>query len=128
MQNLKTLAVMAALGAGMLLSAAAQAHPKLLSSSPAEGSVVEAPAKIELHFSETLMTQLSGAKLVMTEMPGMSHSSPMGVKVAVSGSADPKVMLITPAAPLTTGTYKVQWRAVSSDTHPITGDVTFKVK
>ncbi|PFN94046.1 copper resistance protein CopC, partial [Bacillus sp. AFS076308] len=24
--------------------------------------------------------------------------------------------------------YKVDWRAVSSDTHPITGNVTFKVK
>ena len=34
MQNLKTFAVMAALGAGVLLSTAAQAHPKLLSSSP----------------------------------------------------------------------------------------------
>ncbi|WP_410480327.1 copper homeostasis periplasmic binding protein CopC [Pseudomonas sp. DCA-1] len=128
MQSLRKLAVMAALGAGMLLSAAVQAHPKLVSSSPAEGSTVEAPAKIELHFSEKLLTQLSGAKLVMTEMPGMSHSSPMGVKAAVSGSVDPNVMLITPTAPLTTGTYQVQWRAISSDTHPITGAVTFKVK
>jgi methionine-rich copper-binding protein CopC len=128
MQKFKALIAVAALGAGMLLSAAVQAHPKLLSSSPAEGSTVAAPAKIELHFSEKLLTQLSGAKIVMTEMPGMAMSSTMGVKAAVSGSADPTVMLITPAAPATTGTYKVQWRAVSSDTHPITGAVTFKVK
>ena len=26
------------------------------------------------------------------------------------------------------GTYKVEWRAVSSDTHPITGNFSFKVK
>ncbi|WP_256563534.1 MULTISPECIES: copper resistance protein CopC [unclassified Pseudomonas] len=37
-------------------------------------------------------------------------------------------MVIAPASPLTAGTYKVDWRAVSSDTHPITGSMTFKVK
>jgi methionine-rich copper-binding protein CopC len=52
----------------------------------------------------------------------------MPIKAKVSGSSDPKTMLITPTAPLTAGTYKVEWRAVSSDTHPITGNVTFKVK
>jgi methionine-rich copper-binding protein CopC len=73
------------------------------------------------------MTQFSGAKLVMTEMPGMAHS-PMPMKAKVSGGSDPKAMLITPLSPLPAGTYKVDWRAVSSDTHPITGNVTFKVK
>lgn len=114
-------------GAGMLFSALAHAHPKLVSSTPAEGSEGTAPAKIELHFSENLVTQFSGAKLVMTAMPGMEHP-PMAVKAAVSGGSDPKTMVITPASPLTAGTYKADWRAVSSDTHPITGSVTFKVK
>lgn len=113
--------------AGMLISALAQAHPKLVSSTPAEGGEGAAPGKIELHFSENLMTQFSGAKLVMTAMPGMEHA-PMAVKAAVSGGGDPKTMVITPASPLTAGTYKAEWRAVSSDTHPITGSVTFKVK
>lgn len=112
---------------GMLMGALAQAHPKLLSSAPAEGNEGPAPAKIELRFSENLVTQFSGAKLVMTAMPGMAHA-PMAVKAAVSGGSDPKTMVITPASPLTAGTYKVDWRAVSSDTHPITGSVTFKVK
>lgn len=113
--------------AGMLFGALAQAHPKLVSSTPAEGSESAAPAKIELHFSENLVTQFSGAKLVMTAMPGQEHP-PMAVKAAVSGGSDPKTMVIAPASPLTAGTYKVDWRAVSSDTHPITGSVTFKVK
>ncbi|NOZ99177.1 MAG: copper resistance protein CopC, partial [Betaproteobacteria bacterium] len=55
-----------------LLASAALAHPKLLSSTPADQAEVTAPAKIELKFSETLTTQFSGANLVMTEMPGMS--------------------------------------------------------
>ncbi|MNG00859.1 Copper resistance protein C precursor [compost metagenome] len=128
MSPLKTLITVAALSTGLLLSGVAQAHPKLLSSTPAEGATVAAPAKIELNFSENLTTQFSGAKLIMTEMPGMSAHSPMGVKASVAGSADPKMMVITPAAPLPPGTYKVEWRAVSSDTHPITGAMTFKVK
>ena len=124
---MRTLNITLVLASGLLLSSLAQAHPKLLSSSPAEGADGAAPGKIELHFSENLLTQFSGAKLVMTEMPGMAHS-PMPMKAKVSAGSDPKSMLITPLAPLPAGTYQVQWRAVSSDTHPITGNVTFKVK
>ena len=127
MSSFKALGAVAALSIGLLLSTAAQAHPKLVSSTPVEGSTSAAPSKIELHFSENLTTQFSGAKLIMTDMPGMPNS-PMGVKAGVAGGDDPKMMVITPAAPLTTGTYKVEWRAVSSDTHPITGNFSFKVK
>ncbi|MBL1309933.1 MAG: copper resistance protein CopC [Pseudomonas sp.] len=95
MSFLKTTTVAVALTAGLLLSAVAQAHPKLLSSTPAEGSNAAAPSKIELHFSENLTTQFSGAKLIMTDMPGMPNS-PMGVKAAVAGGGDPKTMVITP--------------------------------
>ena len=124
---MRTLKISLVLASGLLLSTLAQAHPKLLSSTPAEGADGAAPGKIELHFSENLLTKFSGAKLVMTEMPGMAHS-PMPMKAKVSAGSDPKSMLITPLAPLPAGTYQVQWRAVSSDTHPITGNVTFKVK
>lgn len=124
---MRILKISLVLASGLLLSSLAQAHPKLLSSTPPEGAEGGAPGKIELHFSETLVTQFSGAKLVMTEMPGMAHR-PMPMKAKVSAGSDPKSMLITPLAPLPAGTYQVQWRAVSSDTHPITGNVTFKVK
>jgi methionine-rich copper-binding protein CopC len=123
MRHIKPAAVVIA----MLMSTLAQAHPKLLASTPAEGATGAPPDKIELHFSENLVTRFSGAKLLMTEMSGMAHA-PMPIKAKVSASSDPKTMLITPTAPLTAGTYKVEWRAVSSDTHPITGNVTFKVK
>lgn len=124
---MRTLKISLVFAGGLLLSTLAQAHPKLLSSTPAEGADGAAPGKIELRFSEDLLTQFSGAKLVMTEMPGMAHS-PMPMKGKVSAGSDPKTMLVTPLTPLPAGTYKVEWRAVSSDTHPITGNVTFKVK
>ena len=127
MRLIKPTAIAVALLSGLLVSTLAQAHPKLLSSTPAQGVEGASPDKIELHFSENLVTQFSGAKLLMTEMAGMAHA-PMPVKAKVSGGSDPKTMFITPTAPLAAGTYKVEWRAVSSDTHPITGNVTFKVK
>lgn len=111
----------------VLFSAAAQAHPKLLTSDPQANAEVAAPAKIELHFSETLTTQFSGAKLIMTGMPGMSHG-PMPVGVKVSGGEDGKTMVITPAMPLMSGDYRVEWRAVAADTHSVTGNFSFKVK
>ncbi len=122
--TLKTLAF----GSALLSSAAAFAHPKLLSSTPADKAEVAAPAAIELQFSETLVKQFSGATLVMTGMPGMADHGPMKVSAAVSGSDDPKTMVIKPANPLMPGSYRVEWRAVSSDTHPVTGAITFKVK
>jgi len=113
--------------AGLITSLAVSAHPKLLSSTPSDGAKGAPPAVIELRFSENLLTQFSGAKLTMTDMPGMSHS-PMPLKASVAASTDPKVMLIKPASALTAGTYRVDWRAVSSDTHPILGNVMFSVQ
>lgn len=114
--------------AAMLVSAAALAHPKLLTSSPVDKAEVTAPTTIELKFSETLSTQFSGATLVMIGMPGMANHGPMKVAAKVSGTDDPKVMVITPREKLAPGSYQVNWRAVSSDTHPITGSIAFTVK
>ncbi|MCD5995706.1 copper homeostasis periplasmic binding protein CopC [Pseudomonas sp. CDFA 602] len=127
MSLIRSAAVVFALSSSLLLSPFAQAHSKLLSSTPADQSQGPAPAKIELRFSENLVAQFSGAKLVMTEMPGMQHP-PMTMKTAVSASTDPKTMVITPATPLVEGTYVVEWRVVSADTHVVTGNVTFTVK
>ncbi len=118
----------AVIAATATLASAAYAHPKLLSSTPQENAEGAAPEKIELHFSENLMTQFSGAALVMTGMPGMSSHAPMRVAAKVSGSDDPKVMVIAPSQPLPAGTYRVDWRAISSDTHPVTGKLVFTVK
>ncbi|MBS0970820.1 copper homeostasis periplasmic binding protein CopC [Nissabacter archeti] len=106
----------------------AQAHPELASSVPADKAQVAAPDKVELHFTENLVTKFSGARLVMTAMPGMSSHAPMPVATKISAGSDPKTMIITPTKPLPAGAYKVEWRAVSSDTHPRTGNVSFSVK
>lgn len=112
--------------AAALVSSVAFAHPKLVSSTPADGAEGPATQKIELHFSEDLVTQFSGAKLTMTSMPGMDM--PMKMAIKVSPGEDAKTMIITPTSPLPAGGYRVDWRAVSSDTHPMTGNFSFTVK
>lgn len=114
--------------AALLVSSVSFAHPKLLTSTPADKAEVAAPQKIELKFSENLSTQFSGANLLMTGMPGMADHSPMKIAAKVAGGDDPKTMVVTPAQPLSPGNYRVEWRAVSSDTHPINGNITFTVK
>lgn len=114
--------------AAALFATAAFAHPELLSSSPADKSQGPAPAKIELKFSETLTPQFSAASLVMTGMPGMPNHGTMKINASVAGAGDGKTMVITPASPLAAGDYRVEWRAVSADTHPVKGSFTFQVK
>jgi copper resistance protein C len=109
-------------------SSVAFAHPKLLSSTPSDKAEGPPPAKIELHFSEALVPEFSAANVVMTAMPGMDMHSPMKVAFTVTGDTDGKTMVITPRQPLTTGTYRVDWRAVSTDTHRVTGNFSFEVK
>lgn len=111
-----------------MFGTAAFAHPSLVSSTPVDKSQVAAPATIELKFSETLVPQFSAASLIMTGMPGMPDHGAMKMNVNVSGASDGKTMIITPTQALQPGAYRVEWRAVSSDTHPITGNVTFQVK
>jgi methionine-rich copper-binding protein CopC len=53
MRIIKPTAVAIALLSGLLVSTLAQAHPKLLSSTPAEGVEGASPEKIELHFPKT---------------------------------------------------------------------------
>ena len=114
-----------------LSATAAMAHPKLVSSTPAADSTVAATAKLELHFSETLMPKLTGADISssMMAMGGKmeSHVMKMEGKSALDPK-DKKTLIVTLSAPLPAGTYKVDWHAVSTDTHRLTGNYSFTVK
>lgn len=116
------------LGAALLSGHSAFAHPRLLSSTPADNAEVSAPDRIELRFSESLVKQFSGANLLMTGMPGMANHGPLKIAAAVSPGEDAKTLVVTPAKPLVPGSYRLEWRAVGSDTHPVSGKVSFQVK
>ena len=114
--------------ASLALGATAQAHPRLLSSTPTANSTVFKPAKIAMKFSETLIAPMSSADVIMTKMPGRS-AKPMKISgVSSAIAADRKTMVLSFKQQLTTGTYRVNWHVVSSDTHRIQGSFAFAVK
>ena len=109
------------------LASAAQAHPKLLSASPAPNATVAKPARLALRFSEKLMPKFSGADLMMTAHGGTAHP-PMKVAAAAGVADDGRTLVVTPKAPLAAGRYSVAWHVVSIDTHRVAGNFAFAVK
>lgn len=115
--------------AALTISGAAQAHPRLLASTPTANTAAIAPTFVKLTFSERLVGKMTAADLFMTGMKGMPRHPAMkvgGVKAALG--ADGKTLLLRTGKPLAAGTYQVNWRAVSMDTHRIQGSFTFAVK
>lgn len=109
----------------ILLAGAANAHPKLVSATPAANATVAKPAHIELHFSEKLVPAFSKANLTMAAMPGMAA---MTMASTSKVSADGQTLVITPKSPLPAGRYTVTWHVVSTDTHKVDGSYGFAVK
>ena len=127
MSTVKTLFFAAA--STLALVSAAQAHPKLLSSTPGSATTAVAPNAITLKFSEKIVPRFTGLELIMTSMPGMAAGQTMkigGFKPAFA--KDGKTLTAQMAKPLTVGGYRVAWHAVAADTHRINGSFDFAVK
>lgn len=110
--------------AGFLLSATAMAHPRVLGSSPAANAAVAAPTQIDVTFSEALLARGTRAELFM------GHGR-LWMKVAVAPAqvlADGRTLRTVPTASLVPGNYRLQWRTVGSDSHPMSGEIDFSVK
>jgi methionine-rich copper-binding protein CopC len=129
MKLFRSLAVLAT-APGLASAIPAQAHPALVSSSPAASTAASNVRTVTLTFNEAFMSELSGLEIVMTGMPGMAGQHPAmkinGVKVTVG--ADRKTLVATLARPLPVGTYDVNWHAVGDDTHRVSGKVSFTVR
>lgn len=125
---LRKMTILATLIAGAI-AFPAQAHTKLVASSPAANATVGKTAKIVLTFNEKVLAQFAGASVFMTGMPGMANHAPMkmtGVSSRMGG--DGKTMTLTLQRPLPAGTYRVDWHAAGADTHRMEGNFTFSVK
>lgn len=101
---------------------AASAHAVLQSSNPASNSTLSvAPATVTLKFSEGVEIGLGGVKVF----------DPDGKRVDTNQSKhgpDGDTSVVTPLrGGLPTGTFTVAWRAVSADSHPISGAFTFNI-
>ncbi|NYF16346.1 hypothetical protein HDC37_001160 [Microbacterium sp. AK009] len=114
------LGVIVALAAVFALPVAASAHDELLASDPASGSTVDqAPAAITLTFSGAVSQETGATVIEVTDATGAAlvDGSPTITDNVVSQP-------LTPAQP---GAVTVLWKVVSSDGHPISGELSFAV-
>ncbi|MGW8466257.1 copper homeostasis periplasmic binding protein CopC [Pseudomonas sp. CLCA07] len=117
---LKKALTTAALLGSLLAVSSVWAHTHLKSQTPAADSTVSAPAQLRLEFSE-------GIEAAFTKVTLSKDGAPVPVKSLATEGSDKKTLIVTPAEPLTAGTYKVEWHAVSVDTHKSEGAYGFKV-
>lgn len=119
--SLKNLFTTTALLASLLGASSVFAHAHLKGSNPVANSSVVAPNELRLMFSE-------GVEAAFTQVTISKDGAPLEVKSLATEGADKKTLIVTPAAtPLRAGEYKVEWHAVSVDTHKSEGSYSFKV-
>jgi len=99
-------------------TATAHAHASLAQASPSVGSTMsEAPHEVILTFTERLEAAFSNLRVIDASGAEVSEG-----KARVNDNT----MRIS-LRPLNAGIYKVNWRAVSTDTHKIEGSFIFSV-
>jgi methionine-rich copper-binding protein CopC len=108
-----------------LTTTAAFAHAHLESQLPAADSEVTTPKELRLTFSEGVEEKFTKVAISL-DGPGESTEIIQTQSVATD-PADEKVLIVVPAMPLAPGKYKVEWHAVSVDTHKSEGSYRFKV-
>lgn len=106
----------------LALATQASAHAHLTASDPNPNAKVPAPKQLILQFSEKLNPKFSGLSVIMPQM----HNMAVPAKVAVS--EDRLSLVAKPSQPLGAGVYRVNWHAVSADTHRMQGAYTFTVR
>lgn len=104
---------------GMVVAGPASAHAELRSSSPADGASLKvAPEVVQLVFGEAL---LSGGSAVTATNSGTSLRLELG-KPQLSG----RKLTVSWPEDAPAGQYRVAFRVVSADGHPITGSIRFQ--
>jgi methionine-rich copper-binding protein CopC len=117
---LKKALVTTALLGSLLAASSVWAHAHLKGQTPAADSTVSAPSELRLEFSE-------GVEATFTKVTITKDGVAVPLKSLATEGSDKKILIVMPAAPLTAGAYKVEWHAVSVDTHKSEGAYGFKV-
>jgi methionine-rich copper-binding protein CopC len=116
-----TTAAAVALVAAILYGGAAYAHPQLQSAEPAVGEATTSPKQIRITFNENVIPQFSGVEV--KDQTG--KMIPTGK--AATDPANKKLLIVPVNEQLPPGDYKVEWHAVSDDTHRVKGSYSFSV-
>jgi len=101
----------------LILPSVALAHAELVSSTPADGAVVENPSEVVLRFDEPVVGNSSFT---------LHDSSGATVATGSPDPVDPTSMRAT-FPPLGPGVYTVEWTSVAEDTGVERGTFTFTV-
>ena len=118
----RTISVIAAIIALALAgTVTAFAHAHLVRATPTANSTVgKAPSEVTLRFSEKLESAFNS--VIVRDSAGKQVD-----KGDVSLDKADRTLLRISLPPLASGVYKVEWRAVSADSHKIEGNFTFRV-
>lgn len=112
-----------ALSAAVLASNTAFAHIALVSATPAADSHVASAERIDLTFNETLVPRAS--RVTLSRLEGRTAAAVDHVETTIL--TDGKTLRATPMHALPHGSYRVEWRAVGADNHPMTGSYEFMI-
>jgi len=108
--------------AAILYGGVAYAHPELQSAEPAAGvAMTTSPEQIRITFNENVILQFSGVEV--KDQAG--KLIPTGK--AATDPANKKLLIVPVNEQLPPGDYKVEWHAVSDDTHRVKGSYSFSV-
>ncbi|MEV4454563.1 copper resistance protein CopC [Microbispora sp. NPDC049633] len=100
----------------VVFAAPASAHDSLKKSTPAANAVVSGLGEIELEFS----AHVSFPVIILHDATGRRFESG-------TPRVDDSTVVEAVAGPLPPGSYTIAWRVVSSDGHPIQGEIPFVV-
>jgi len=118
---LKAVTVVVTLITTLLGTGAAFAHPELQSAEPAAGKSSAAPTEIRIMFNESVIPQFSGIEV--KDQAGRA----VATGKAIADPTNKKMIIVPLKEQLAPGDYKVEWHAVSEDTHRVKGSYTFNV-
>jgi methionine-rich copper-binding protein CopC len=108
--------------ATMVYAGIAAAHAVLVSSSPANGSMLtQAPKEIRLSFNEAIEARFSSVTLTKSDGRKVQTG-----RASSEGQKHSDLVVSVPA--LEPGKYQVRWQATSADSHRIQGNYAFEVK
>ena len=97
------------------------AHPELQSAEPAAGSATPSPKQIRIMFNESVIPQFSGVEV--KDQTGKLITTGK----ATTDPANKKQLVIPVQEALPPGEYRVEWHAVSDDSHRVKGNYSFSV-
>ncbi|MBE0703629.1 MAG: copper homeostasis periplasmic binding protein CopC [Afipia sp.] len=105
----------------VLCGGGAYAHPELQLAEPAAGAATVSPKQIKIAFNEAIIARFSGVQL----KDKTGKAIPTGK--SATDPANKKLLLVPITEKLAPGDYKVEWYAVSDDTHRVKGSYVFSV-